>query len=268
MIVRGKVFVVTGGGNGLGRELVLLLLARGASVAAVDIDQAALHEVTKLAGDRKGRLSTHVVDITDRPAVEALPQAVIAAHGAVDGLINNAGIIQPFVRVKDLEDSAIERVMRVNFYGALYMTKAFLPYLLARPEAHIVNVSSMGALVPVPGQTIYGASKAALKLFTEGLRNELLDTRVRVTLVIPGAMGTDIAARSGVGHTLRVPEDSRSFKVLSPAKAAEIIVEGIERNRYRVLVGRDARIMDLLSRLSPKRAADLVYKQMRSLLPS
>ena len=198
MKVQNKVIVVTGGGNGIGRELVLNLLARGASVAAVDVNESALGETVKFAGDKKDKLSTHVVNITDKVAVAALPEQVIARHGAVDGLINNAGIIQPFVKVNELDFAAIERVMDVNFYGTLYMTKAFLPHFLKRPEAHITNLSSMGGFLPVPGQSVYGASKAAVKLLTEGLHSELLNTNVRVTVVFPGAIGTNIAANSGV----------------------------------------------------------------------
>ena len=204
MKVQNKIFVVTGGGNGMGRELVLLLLARGASVAAIDIDQSALAETVELSGSKKNKITTHVVNITEKGSVDALPDQIISQHGAVDGLINNAGIIQPFVRLKDLDFSAIERVMNVNFYGTLYMTKAFLPHLLKRPEAHITNISSMGGFLPVPGQTIYGASKAAVKLLTEGLNSELLNSNVHVTVVFPGAVGTNIAANSGVGASLNV----------------------------------------------------------------
>lgn len=265
MRVQNKVIVVTGGGNGIGRELVLKLLGKGASVTALDIDKPALEETAELAGDERQRLSTHTVDITEREAVEALPQQVISHHGAVDGVINNAGIIQPFVRLNDLHYEAIERVVNVNFYGTLYMTKVFLPHLLGRPEAHITNISSMGGFLPVPGQTIYGASKAAVKLLTEGLRSELMDTNVRVTVVFPGAVGTNIAAHSGV--TIEGETTGRSIKVLSPQKAAEIIIDGIERDRYRILVGSDARLMDLIYRVSPPRAAKFIYSQMRSLLP-
>src|SRR6478609_3856854 len=157
MMVRGKVWVVTGGGSGMGRELVLLLLQRGARVAAIDVSATALDETVALAaaGDR---LTVHVVDITDRTAVEALPAAVVGAHGVVDGLINNAGIIQPFVPIAELDYSAIERVLDVNLMGTVHMVKAFLPLLLARPEAHLANVSSMGGFFPFPGQTMYGAS--------------------------------------------------------------------------------------------------------------
>jgi NAD(P)-dependent dehydrogenase (short-subunit alcohol dehydrogenase family) len=265
MKVRGKVIVVTGGGSGIGRELVLGLLARGARVAVVDIREPALRETAAQAGAPLDRLSLHVLDITDREAVRRLPEQVIAHHGTVDGLINNAGIIQPFVRVQDLDEEAIERVMRVNFYGTLYMVRAFLPYLLKRPEAHIVNISSMGGFLPVPGQTIYGASKAAVKLLTEGLYTELLGTPVLVTVVFPGAVATDIAAHSGV--EIHSPVSTpRSIRALPPREAARIILDGMERDRYRILVGSDAVWMDLLYRISPKRAAHLIFNRMQSLL--
>jgi short-subunit dehydrogenase len=268
MKVQNKVMVVTGGGNGIGRELVLHLLSKGAIVAAVDINEAGLQETVNLAGDKKDHVSIHVVNITNKVAVEALPAQVIAKHGAVDGIINCAGIIQPFVRLKDLDYQAIDRVLNVNLYGTLYMTLAFLPYFLKRPEAHITNVSSMGGFLPVPGQTIYGASKAAVKLLTEGLHSELLDSNVKVTVVFPGAIGTNIAANSGVGLNMDSAEASQSsIKMLEPSKAAEIIVDGIEKDRYRVLVGSDSKFMDFIYRLNPEWAARFIYKQMKSLLP-
>ncbi|MCB8981664.1 MAG: SDR family NAD(P)-dependent oxidoreductase [Ardenticatenaceae bacterium] len=268
MIVQNKVIVVTGGGNGMGREVTLNLLGKGASVAAVDISESALQETAVLAGDKAAKLSTHVVDITNQEAVAALPEQVIARHGAVDGLLNNAGIIQPFVRVNELDMAAINRVMNVNFYGTVYMIKAFLPHLLKRPEAHIANVSSMGGFLPVPGQSVYGASKAAVKLLTEGLHSELMNTNVNVTVIFPGAIGTNITANSGVDiqQLSANAEQSSAMKAMEPSKAAAIIVDGIEQNRYRVLVGSDAKLMDFLYRLSPQRAAHFIFKQMQSLL--
>jgi NAD(P)-dependent dehydrogenase (short-subunit alcohol dehydrogenase family) len=269
MKLQNKVIVVTGGGNGIGRELVLNLLSKGASVAAVDINESALQETVALAAIKNDNLSTHILDITNKEAVAALPGQVISRHGVVDGIINNAGIIQPFVRVNDLDYAAIERVMNVNFYGALYMTKAFLPHFLTRPEAHITNLSSMGGFLPVPGQSIYGAAKAAVKLFTEGLHSELLNTNVRVTVVFPGAIGTNIAANSGVTISA-APENGnrqRSIKPLAPGKAAQIIIDGIEQDRYRILVGSDAAFMDFIYRVSPERAANYIFRQMQSLLP-
>lgn len=267
MNVQNKVIVVTGGGNGMGRELVLNLLARGASVAAIDISESALQETVRLAGLKNAKLATYVLNITDKAAVEALPARIIARFGVVDGLINNAGIIQPFVRLNDLAYDAIQRVLDVNLYGTLYMVKAFLPYLLKRPVAHIANISSMGGFLPVPGQTVYGASKAAVKLLTEGLYAELLNTNVKVTLVYPGAIGTNIAANSGIA----VPAGSgseTSIKQLPADKAAKIIVDAIEQDRYSVLVGSDATFMDFIYRLNPKAAAGFIYRQMKSLLPA
>lgn len=265
MRVQGKVIVVTGAGSGMGRELVLHLLAKGARVAAADINETSLEETADLAGDDGARLSTHVLNVADKAAVAALPEAVIAKHGAVDGVINNAGIIHPFEKVQQLDDDVIERVMNVNFYGTIYMTRAFLPQLLQRPEAHIANVSSMGGFLPVPGQTIYGASKAAVKLFTEGLRSELLDTNVKVSVVFPGAVATNITDNSGVDIPVEEAE-GQAFKPLAADKAAEIIVDGMERDRYHIFVGSDATFMDRLTRLSPRRAAEFIYKQMQALL--
>ena len=201
MRVTEKVFVVTGGGNGIGREVVLGLLARGGRVAALDISEEGLAATTSLAPAGTARLTTHVVDITDRAAVEKLPAEIEAVHRQIDGVLNVAGIVQRFTRVPDLSIEEIERVMAVNFWGVVHVTKAFLPVLLGRPEASLVNVSSMGALVPVPGQSAYGASKAAVKLLTEGLYAELRGTPVAVTVVFPGGVRTDIMANSGVSSS-------------------------------------------------------------------
>ena len=142
-------------------------------MVAIDMNESALQETVVLAGDNKALLATYIVDITKKESVEQFADKIIASHNHVDGIINNAGIIQPFIKVNKLSYDAIERVMNVNFYGTLYMTKTFLPHLLTRPEANTVNISSMGGFLPVPGQTIYGASKAAVKPLTEGLHSEL-----------------------------------------------------------------------------------------------
>jgi NAD(P)-dependent dehydrogenase (short-subunit alcohol dehydrogenase family) len=267
MKVRDKVVVVTGAGSGMGRELSLELLSRGASVAGVDLREAGLEETERRAGARDARWARFPLDITDRAAVAALPERVKTRFGQVDGVINCAGIIQPFVRLVSLDDAAIERVMQVNFYGTLQMMRAFLPHLLARPSAHVVNVSSMGGFLPVPGQTLYGASKAAVKLLTEGLHAELAGTPVRVTIVFPGAIATDITKNSGVTIPGVDPEKSR-LKPYPADRAARDILDAMERDRYRVLVGPDAKLLDALYRLHPRRAAAFIAAQMKELLPS
>jgi short-subunit dehydrogenase len=155
--------------------------------------------------------------------------------------------------------------MQVNFYGTLYMTRAFLPHLLKRNEAHILNVSSMGGFLPVPGQAIYGASKAAVKLFTEALSAELADTHVGVTVVFPGGVGTNITTNSNVQIQMDASMQAKA-KVLSPQKAAEIIIHAMEKNKFRVVIGSDANFMDKLSRLAPEYAKDFIRKKMSFLL--
>ena len=268
MKVRGKVIVVTGGGSGIGRQLVLELLSRGARVAAIDIRREGLDETAALA-DAGDDLATFVADVTDREAIEALPGQVTDALGPVDGYVSNAGIIQPFVRLNDLEYEAIERVINVNLYGTIHMAKAFLPHLLKRPVAHIANVSSMGGFLPVPGQTIYGAAKAGVKLLSEGLYAELLDSNVGVSVIMPGAVATDISANSGVGIPAGDTDvDESSFPTTSAEEAARIIVDGIEDDDLHIYVGRDSRTMNLASRIAPRKAAHLIYRKMKDLLPS
>ena len=256
MKVSNKVVVVTGAGNGMGREMTLQLLSRGAKVFGVDLKAELLAETSKIAGDSPDFKSL-ALDITDRAAVAKLPAAVEAAFGEADILINNAGIIQPFVKVND-----------VNFNGPLNLIKAFLPVLLSRPEAQIVNVSSMGAYGPVPGQTVYGASKAALKLLTEGLRSEMMGTSVTVTLIYPGAVGTNIAANSLPGMKMPGADSAAAskFKMTSPQDAGRIMIDGIEAGKARVFVGSDASGLDKIMRLMPVKGAAIIANQMKDLL--
>jgi short-subunit dehydrogenase len=269
MKINNKVIVVTGGGSGIGRSLVLDLVKRGAKVAAVDRNEATLEQTVALAGTQRDIISTHLVNISDRKAVEALPASVIEAHGAVDGLINNAGIIQPFMKFNDLEFDAIERVINVNLYGVIYMTKAFLPHLLNRPEAHLVNVSSMGGFFPFPGQTLYGASKAAVKLLTEGLYSELLETNVHVTVVFPGAIATNISQNSGVEMPVSADDAAASsIQMTTPEKAAETIINGMEKDKFQVYIGNDAKLMNMIYKIAPKRATRFIQRRMKGMIES
>ncbi len=269
MNIEDKIIVVTGAGSGMGREICLQLLKKGANIAGIDLNADALAETQKGANVGESRFKAFVLNIAENSKVVRLPEQVIEHFGSVDGIINNAGIIQPFVNVTDLEYSIIERLMNVNFYGTVYITKAFLPYLLKRPEAHIVNVSSMGGFMPFPKQTVYGASKAAVKIFTEGLYAELKNTSVHVTVVHPGAVATNITKNSGLKNTAGAdPSSANSSMILTPSKAATIIIKGMEKNKYRVKVGKDAKVLDLLYRLSPRFATGFISKMMKKSLKS
>lgn len=266
-MLKNKVFVVTGGGNGIGREVVLHLLDRGSKVAAIDISDKGLFETKKLSNKSDDLLKTYQLDITNLLKVQETYQDILKDFKAIDGLIHVAGIIQPFVKIIDLEYEAINRVLNVNLYGTIYINKTFLPALLKQKEAYLVNVSSMGGFLPVPGQSLYGASKAAVKLFTEGLYGELKDTNVSVTCVFPGAIKTDIAKNSNVSmgnDTLESAESS--FKMLAPDKAAELIIKAMLKKKLYSYVGKDSSIMNKLYRLAPRRATNMIIRKMGNLL--
>jgi Short-chain dehydrogenases of various substrate specificities len=266
MKTQNKTFIVTGAGNGMGREMTLQLLSKGAKVIAIDINQSGLDQTKALANVKEKYLTTFILDISRKEEVETGINALLSQVGEVDGLINNAGIIQPFVKLNDLNFNTIQKVFDVNFWGTLYLTKYLLPHFLTRPEAHIVNISSMGGFLPVPGQTIYGATKAAVKLTTEGLAQELKGTNVKVSVVFPGAIGTNIMRNSG----LNMPGDAETMKqsplVLDPSKAAKKILNGIEKDKSRIFIGLDSNIMNWLYRINATFAANLVGKQMKGLL--
>jgi short-subunit dehydrogenase len=197
----------------MGRELVLALLSRGARVAGVD------HEATIVDG------------------VAALVDDVLAAHGVVDGLINNAGIIQPFVPVAELSDEALHRVLDVSLVGTITMTRAFLPDLMARPQAHLANVSSVGGFFPL-----------------------------HVSVIMPGAVATSISENSGVGAPGGEAAQSSRIPQTQPDVAARIMIEGIEKDKLHIYVGNDARLMSVAIKLAPRRAIHVVQKQMSKML--
>ncbi|WPV02009.1 SDR family NAD(P)-dependent oxidoreductase [Mucilaginibacter sp. cycad4] len=267
MNFENKTFVVTGGGGGLGRELVLNLLSKGSTVIALDRNAAGLEETKKCAGQLSKFLFIHQVDITDREAVISLIHQVIAGHERIDGLFNNAGIIQPFIPLKDLDEGIIEKIFNVNFFGTLNLTKVLLPHLLTRPEAVIVNIASMGGFLPVPGQSIYCASKAAVKLMTEGLQAELKKSTVQASVVFPGAMKTDIMTNSGLATGKGEEKAKQAGKILSPKDAAAQILNGVAAGKPRIFIGTDSKLMDFLYRLSPALATNMLYKKLQSKLP-
>lgn len=261
--VAGKVCVVTGAGSGIGRALAIELAGRGARLAICDVDDAGLAETATLAGGDEVLQAR--LDVSDREAVHAYAEDVARHFGVVHQLYNNAGIA--FRRsIVDTEYADFERVLDVNLWGVIHGTKAFLPHLIASGDGHLVNVSSLNGYMVQPGMTHYCTSKFAVRGFTEAVRADMLAEGhpVGVTCVHPGGIRTNIAAaamenakRLGLPYTADDERRRRAYDTkllkMDPARAARIIVDGVERNRPRVLVGRDARFVDAAVRLLPAR---------------
>jgi len=246
----------------MGRQVVLEFARRGARVAAVDLNEAGLAETVRLAGSA-AHVSAHRVNVTDREAVRALVEEIVRAHGQVDGVINIAGIIHRFVDFEQLSVEETERIMMVNFWGTVNVTRAFLPALRKRPASILVNMASLAALVPFAGQTFYGASKGAVKQFSEGLHAELMDTNVTVSAIFPGNISTNLTGNSGVKM---IDAKGKRVRSTTPEAAGREIVDGILKGRFRILVGSDARLLDKLERLAPRWTTRMVAKQMKSVL--
>lgn len=268
MQIQNKVIAITGAGSGIGRALSLEAAARGAKIAALDWNEASLLETVDLVHQNGSEALAFQGDVSDPATAEALRDATLERFGHVDVLVNNAGIIQPFVQVRHLEPQTLERVINVNFWGVVHMTRAFIPSLEARPEARIVNVSSMGGFCPVPGQAFYGASKAAVKLLTEAMTSELSATSVGVTVVFPGAVATSITANAPdidpeTVKAMGSSSQENAARTTSAEKAAEIILAGIEKGRERVFVGKDSKFLDFLTRLAPIYARKFMAKMLR-----
>ncbi len=263
----GKTLIVTGAGSGLGRELALQLAAKGVHVAACDIRGDALEETRSMCANPE-MMRNYVLDVADPHKTSAFPAAVRSDMGELHGIINNAGIIQPFVRFAQLSPAAVDRVMNINFLGALNLTRAVLSLLDMDTDNFIVNVSSMGGFLPVPGQSVYGASKAALRLFTEALYGEFKGTRLHVSIVFPGAMATGIAKNSLEDQPgMQLDEKSGiKIKMTSAPVAAGRLIEGMEAGKLRIFVGKDARMMDRLYRLMPVKAINLMAGRIKGML--
>jgi short-subunit dehydrogenase len=256
--LRGGVAVVTGAASGIGAALAEALAARGCGLALADVDAAGLSGVAERARRRGVAASEHRLDVADEGAVAAFPAAVLAEHGRVRVLVNNAGVALGG-RFEQTDPADFEWMFSINFWGVVRMTRAFLPVLRREPgAAQIVNLSSVFGIVAPPGQAAYAASKFAVRGFSEALRHELEaeGAEVGVTVVLPGGVRTAIAAnarRGGMDEAERAAQAEFWERLLrlAPEAAAERIARGIERREKRVLVGRDARQVALVQRLLP-----------------
>ena len=259
MEIKNRNIIVTGAASGVGKELTKQLLGLGGNVAAVDINE---ENLTTLKSElNSDKLKTYVVDMGSIESIQEFRSQYKKDYSDVDIIINNAGIIQPFVNVENLEEKTINKVMNVNFFGPVHLIRFFMEDLTKdKKEQYIVNVSSMGGFFPFPGQTIYGASKAALKIFTEGLYAELENTNVRVMIVLPGAMDTNITKNSNV--EVKTSKEESSFKLLSASVAANEIITGIQKNKFKLFLGSDAKFLKILYKINSKWAISYINKKM------
>jgi NAD(P)-dependent dehydrogenase (short-subunit alcohol dehydrogenase family) len=261
MNLAGKTAVVTGAASGIGRAIAVSFSRRGCHLALADVNAAGLAETAALASVAGAsaaglRISTHRLDVADRQAIADFPAAITAVHPGVDILVNNAGVALGG-SFEQTEEADFEWLFDINFWGVVRMTRAFLPLLKASAEARLVNLSSLFGLIAPPGQAAYSASKFAVRGFSEALRHELAGTRVGVTTVHPGGIATAIAKSARMSPAISPAEQAKSLKrfqhllKMPPDRAAEIITQGIERGRPRIIVGSDAKIAATIERLMP-----------------
>ena len=271
---KDKTAVITGAGSGMGRYLAILLAKDGADVVVCDVNEDTLNKTLEMLKQYNVSISSHVLDVAIKEDIEALPGKVIEQHGKVDLVFNNAGVATGG-HFQDMDEKYWDWVMGVNFHGVVNSTRAFIPHMIDRPEAAIVNTSSIFGMVAVPGQSAYHATKFAVRGFTESLALEMADTNpnLQIHCVHPGHIGTNIAVTARMDDQVakKVIEDGKKsiftwkpptsleemgheFKQggMHPSKAAKIILSGVKKNKRRIFIGLDARLLDLSQRLFPK----------------
>lgn len=268
----GKVAVVTGAGSGIGQALAVELASSGAKVAISDVDLEGLAETEARLKAIGAEVKADRLDVTEREAFLAYADAVREHFGKVNQIYNNAGIaFTGDVEVSQFKD--IERVMDVDFWGVVNGTKAFLPHLIASGDGHVINISSVFGLFAVPGQAAYNSAKFAVRGFTEALRQEMMAAGhpVAVTTVHPGGIKTAIARNATAAEGLDPEQlaklfDKRLAKT-SPQRAAEVILDAVRKKRARVLVGTDAKLLDVMVRVAGPYYQQLFGPIMGRLMP-
>jgi NAD(P)-dependent dehydrogenase (short-subunit alcohol dehydrogenase family) len=269
----GKVAVVTGAASGMGRSLALQLVREGALLAVSDVDTDGLAETARLAREAGAQVYEQRLDVADEAGVTAYAETVAAHYGAVHLVLNNAGIALTG-DVEHLTVKDVARIVDVDFWGVVHGTLAFLPHLIASGEGTLVNTSSLFGLIAMPGQSAYNAAKFAVRGFTEALREEMLIAGhpVTVTCVHPGGIKTNIVRNSTAvgGHDVSALTDlfEQRLARVSADDAAAVILRGARRGKARVLIGADAKALDVLQRLTGSGYQRLVALAARKVMPA
>lgn len=266
----GKVAVITGAGSGMGRYLAVLLAKAGANIAICEINPTTLAETEAMVKAYPVKVSSHVLDVADKAAIDGLPAQVIDEHGQVDLVFNNAGVTvdSPF---EDMSEQDWDWVININLHGVINGSRAFLPHLKQRPEAALINTSSIFGMITVPNQSVYHTAKFAVRGFTECLAKELKGSNVQIHSVHPGHIGTNIVTNArmntkednvnpmqemmgkliGIGSTQEEMAEFFRNNGMHPSRASNIILKGVLKNKSRIFIGADAKLMDLSQRLTP-----------------
>ncbi len=270
---KNKVAAITGAGSGMGRSLAVLLAARGCHVALSDINEKGLAETVKLLDGTGVKVTSQKLDVADKDAVFAWADKVAGDHGKVNLIFNNAGVALGSVVDGGGYDD-LEWIMNINFWGVVHGTKAFLPYLKDSGDGHIINTSSLFGLIAVPSQSAYNASKFAVRGFTEALRQELemQNVGVSATSVHPGGIKTNIAKSARMDESLTkigmsvnsTAKFEKLFRTTADDAAAQMI-RAVEKNQRRLLIGNDAKVMDLMVRIFPSAYQKLVAMSSKHL---
>ncbi|MEU7769296.1 SDR family oxidoreductase [Nocardia sp. NPDC049190] len=267
-----KVCVITGAGSGIGRALAENLAGRGAKLALSDIDTDGLAETTRRCAERGAEVESDRLNVVEREAVLRYADAVKAHFGTVHQVYNNAGIAHHGEVIRS-EFKDFERVMDVDFWGVVNGTKAFLPMVIESGDGHIVNVSSLFGLIAVPGQSAYNAAKFAVRGFTESLRQEMLVARhpVKVTCVHPGGIKTAVARNAtyaeGIDGASAASMFDKKLAIHTADMAAQTITEGVRKGHGRVLVGGEAKLLDLFVRVTASGYQRVAAEVERRFLP-
>ena len=256
--LRGKLVAITGAASGMGRALALKCAALGSDLAISDIDEKGVGETAERARSEGGKVDLRRLDVADKKAIYAWADHIARDLGGTDVIINNAGVSLSH-SIESMKDEDFEWLFNINFWGVAHGCKAFLPQLKAKPEAHIVNTSSVFGIIAVPTQGAYNAAKFAVRGYTEALRQELRHTNVRVTCVHPGGIKTEIAKRGrhyedAHGRPTDTAKAAANFEKMARTtaeSAADSIIDAILKERVRLLIGPDAYLIDAMARLFP-----------------
>ncbi|MDC0246986.1 SDR family oxidoreductase [OCS116 cluster bacterium] len=274
---KNKVALITGAASGMGRYLAINLAKEGADVVICDVDEPGLKETEKLIKAYNVGSSSLLLDVRDKKEVEDLPTKIIENHGKIDLVFNNAGVVIP-TGFLNMNEEDWNWCNDINYNSVINFSRSFLPHLMKEEETALINTSSIFGIITTPNNTVYHASKFAVRGFTESLAKEMEGSNTQIHCVYPGHIGTNIAVNAKFGDQVVKGENKEGILGLNgepvkdikgnevsekeagirfrdagmdPDKAAKIILKGIKKNKKRIFVGIDAKLMEISQRLLP-----------------